>query len=118
MWKINGLSGTICVGFFKNIIPLDNPNEHHIRNFFYKKQNLTNTIIQIIKKKMKIIMIKNVDIDIDKTRLCEVWPKYLTRNDTFNINKIEDISDANVNIVLDDGDVLLEVPKNSFTIKS
>jgi len=63
-------------------------------------------------------MIKNVDIDIDKTRLREVWPKYLSRNDVFNINKIEEISDTNVNLVLDDGDVLLEVPKNSFTLKS
>ena len=63
-------------------------------------------------------MIKNVDIDIDKTRLREVWPKYLSRNDIFNINKIEEISDTNVNLVLDDGDVLLEVPKNSFTLKS
>jgi hypothetical protein len=67
---------------------------------------------------MKIVMIKNVDIDIDKTRLREVWPKYLSRNDVFNINKIEEISDTNVNLVLDDGDVLLEVPKNSFTLKS
>lgn len=67
---------------------------------------------------MKIVMIKNVDIDIDKTRLREVWPKYLSRNDIFNINKIEEISDTNVNLVLDDGDVLLEVPKNSFTLKS
>lgn len=63
---------------------------------------------------MKIVIIENVYIDIDKTRLREVWPKYLLRNDVFNINRIEEISDTNVNLVLDDGDVLLEVPRNSF----
>lgn len=66
---------------------------------------------------MKILMIRNVDVDVDKTRLKEVWPKYLHRNDMFDIDKIEDISDTSANLVLDNGDVLLEVPKNSFTFK-
>lgn len=66
---------------------------------------------------MKIVMIKNVDVDMDKPRLREVWPKYLSKNDTLKIDKIEDISHDSVNLVLDSGDVLLEVPRNSFIVK-
>lgn len=66
---------------------------------------------------MKILMLRNVDVDVDKPRLNEVWPKYLSRNDMFSIDKIEDIGNDVVNLVLDNGDVLLEVPKNSFTYK-
>lgn len=63
---------------------------------------------------MKIKILKNVDIDIDKTRLQEVWPKYLSKNDIFDVEKVESISDASVNLVLSDGDILLEVPKTAF----
>ena len=63
---------------------------------------------------MKIKILKNVDIDIDKTRLQEVWPKYLSKNDVFEVEKVEFISDASVNLVLSDGDILMEVPKNAF----
>ena len=63
---------------------------------------------------MKIKILKNVDIDIDKTRLQEIWPKYLSKNDIFEVEKVEFISDASVNLVLFDGDILMEVPKNAF----
>lgn len=63
---------------------------------------------------MKIKILKNIDIDIDKTRLQEVWPKYLSKNDIFDIEKIESLNDMTVNLVLSDGDILLEVPKNAF----
>jgi hypothetical protein len=63
---------------------------------------------------MKIKILKNVDIDIDKTRLQEVWPKYLSKNDVFEVEKVEFISDTSVNLVLFDGDILMEVPKNAF----
>ena len=66
---------------------------------------------------MKIIMTKSVDVDIDKPRLREVWPKYLEKHDIFTVDKIEDISDDSVNLVLETGDVLLEVPRTSFQIK-
>lgn len=65
---------------------------------------------------MKIIMTKNIDVDLDKPRLREVWPKYLSKHDMFAVDKIEDISDDNVNLVLENGDVLLEVPRTSFQI--
>jgi hypothetical protein len=64
---------------------------------------------------MKIKILKNIDVDIDKTKLHEVWPKYLHRNDVFNVDKIETICEDKVNLVLDNGDVLLEVPNKSFT---
>lgn len=64
---------------------------------------------------MKIKMLNNIDVDIDKTNLQEVWPKYLYQNDIFNVDKIESICHDKVNIVLDNGDVLLEVPTKSFT---
>ena len=63
---------------------------------------------------MKIKILKNVDIDIDKTRLQEVWPKYLSKNDVFEVEKVEFISDTSVNLMLFDGDILMEVPKNAF----
>ena len=65
---------------------------------------------------MKLRVLKNVDVDMDKTKLREVWPRYLHRNDVINVDRIESLDDKVVNLVLDDGDVLLEVPKNVFTI--
>ena len=67
-----------------------------------------------LQQHMKIKILKNVDIDIDKTRLQEDWPKYLSKNDIFEVEKVEFISDASVNLVLSDGDILLEVPKTAF----
>lgn len=63
---------------------------------------------------MKIRFLKNIDIDIDKTKLQEVWPRYITRNDIYNVDKIETIDHNRVNLVLDNSDVLLEVPTDSF----
>ncbi len=63
---------------------------------------------------MKIKILKNIDVDIDKTRLQEVWPKYLSKNDILDVEKVEFINDASVNLVLSDGDILLEVPKTAF----
>lgn len=63
---------------------------------------------------MKIKILKNIDIDIDKTRLQEVWPKYLSKNEVFDVEKVEFISDVSANLVLSDGDILLEVPKTAF----
>jgi hypothetical protein len=63
---------------------------------------------------MKIRFLKNMDIDIDKTNLKEVWPRYINRNDIYNVDKIESIDSRFVNLVLDNNDVLLEVPVDSF----
>lgn len=63
---------------------------------------------------MKIVFTRNVHVDFEIPRLEEVWPKYVFKNQTFNVDQIEDITDASVNVVLVSGEVLLEVPKNSF----
>jgi len=63
---------------------------------------------------MKLRLLKNIDVDMDKTKLREVWPRYLHRNDVIDVDRIESLDDKVVNLVLDDGDVLLEVPKNAF----
>jgi hypothetical protein len=47
---------------------------------------------------MKIKILKNVDIDIDKTRLQEVWPKYLSKNDIFDIEKIFVVKDPIIDV--------------------
>jgi hypothetical protein len=65
---------------------------------------------------MKIRMLRNVDADVDKTKYKEVWPKYLYKNDVLSVSKIEQITDKHVNLVLDDGDVLLEIQSTSFEL--
>lgn len=67
---------------------------------------------------MNITITRNIDVDVEKPRLREVWPKYLYRHDIYQIDKIEDIGDNMANIVLESGDVFLEVPMNSFSIMS
>ena len=51
---------------------------------------------------------------MDKTNLKEVWPKYINRNDVYDVDKIESLDSRFVNLVLDNRDVLLEVPITSF----
>jgi hypothetical protein len=63
---------------------------------------------------MKIRFIKNLDVDMDKTNLKEVWPRYIHRNDIYDVDRIESIDHRIVNLVLDNKDVLLEVPIDSF----
>jgi len=65
---------------------------------------------------MKLKILTDIDVDIDKTKLREVWPKYLRRNDVVHVNRIESLNDKVVNLVLDDGDVLLDVPNNVFSV--
>jgi len=65
---------------------------------------------------MKLKILTNIDVDIDKTKLREVWPKYLRRNDVVHVDRIESLNDKIVNLVLDDGDVLLDVPNNVFSV--
>jgi hypothetical protein len=67
---------------------------------------------------MKIRFIKNIDVDIDKVKLEEVWPKYINRHDIYDVDQIETISPTIVNVILNSKDVLLEVPTNSFEITS
>lgn len=63
---------------------------------------------------MKIRFLRNMDLDMDKTNLKEVWPKYINRHDVYDVDKIESLDSSFVNLVLDNRDVLLEVPITSF----
>lgn len=63
---------------------------------------------------MKIRFLRNMDLDMDKTNLNEVWPKYINRYDVYEVDKIESLDTRFVNLVLDNRDVLLEVPITSF----
>ena len=65
---------------------------------------------------MKLKILTDIDVNIDKTKLREVWPKYLRRNDVVRVDRIESLNDKIVNLVLDDGDVLLDVPNNVFSV--
>ena len=63
---------------------------------------------------MKIRFLRNMDLDMDKANLKEVWPKFINRNDVYDVDKIEILDTRFVNLVLDNRDVLLEVPITSF----
>ena len=65
---------------------------------------------------IKLKILTDIDVNIDKTKLREVWPKYLRRNDVVRVDRIESLNDKIVNLVLDDGDVLLDVPNNVFSV--
>jgi hypothetical protein len=63
---------------------------------------------------MKIRILKNVDVDEEFPRLEEIHPKYLPKNNIYRVDFIEILDNNLANIVLDDGNVLLEVPVDSF----
>jgi len=63
---------------------------------------------------MKIQILKNFDADLERARLGDIDPKFLFRNDILNVEKIEDIGYNRANIVLDNDDVLLEIPIDTF----
>lgn len=65
---------------------------------------------------MKIRMLDNIDVDMEKPSLNETWPKYLRRYDELSVDRIEDLNSGIVNLVLDNGDVLLEIPVNMFSV--
>lgn len=67
---------------------------------------------------MKIKMLKNVDVDEEFPRLGEIHPKYLVRHNIYRIDSVEILNDKVANVVLDDGNVLLEVPTDSFEMSS
>ena len=67
---------------------------------------------------MRIRIIKNTDVNLDKPRLGEIWPKYLFQYDEYDISQVETLSESFANLVLENGDVLLEVPIGSFQLQT
>lgn len=63
---------------------------------------------------MKIQFLKNVLVDVQKARIEEMWDKQFRRWDELNVDTIS-WTGKRATIVTSDGDVLLDVPEETFT---
>ena len=63
---------------------------------------------------MKIRFLKNILVDVQKVRLDEVWDKQYRRWDELNVETIS-WTGKKAMISTSDGDILLDVPEDSFT---
>lgn len=63
---------------------------------------------------MKIRFLKNVLVDVQKARIEEMWDKQFRRWDELNVEAIS-WTGKRATIVTSDGDVLLDVPEETFT---
>lgn len=63
---------------------------------------------------MKIRFLKDVLVDVQKARIEEMWDKQFRRWDELNVEAISWIG-KRATIVTSDGDVLLDVPEETFT---
>lgn len=66
---------------------------------------------------MKVRMLKNVLVEVQKTRLDEVWDIQLSRWQELALEKIE-LNGPFAFLTTFDGDVYLNVPVNSYQILS
>ena len=64
---------------------------------------------------MKIQMKRDVLVDVNKVRLGEVWNKALQKWDVLKIEEINPQGET-ADLVDYDGDILMDVPVNSFTV--
>lgn len=64
---------------------------------------------------MKIRFVKNITADVEKIRLGEVWDKYFQRWDELSIENIH-CSGRSADLVTYDGDIILNVPIDSFEV--
>lgn len=62
---------------------------------------------------MKIRFTKPVSVEVEKTRLQEIWDKTFSRWDEVSVEEIQLVGGV-VNITTRDGDVLLSVPRDSY----
>lgn len=62
---------------------------------------------------MKIRFTKPVSVEVEKTRLQEIWEKTFSRWDEVSVEEIQLVGGV-VNITTRDGDVLLNVPRDSY----
>lgn len=64
---------------------------------------------------MKLKIVRPIHVDIDKTRLQEVWPKFLDKNTIiYDVVSIHDLGSNKSNITTDNGDVYLDIDKNAY----
>ena len=64
---------------------------------------------------MKIRILKNVLVEINKIRLDEVWDKSLQRRDELNVESIN-VDGKYANLTTYEGDVILQIPVESFEV--
>ena len=64
---------------------------------------------------MKLKIVRAIHVDIDKSRLEEVWPKFLDKNTIiYDVVSIHDLGENRSNITTDNGDVYLDVAKDAY----
>ena len=73
------------------------------------------TYYAVLISNMKIRIKKTVLVEVEKTKLNEVWDKQLCRWDELNVEKM-DIQGKFTNLTTRDGDVYLMVPSESFEV--
>jgi hypothetical protein len=64
---------------------------------------------------MKIRILKNVLVEINKIRLDEVWDKSLQRRDELNVESIN-VDGKYANLTTYDGDVILNIPVDAYEV--
>lgn len=65
---------------------------------------------------MKIKFVETIRADLDKPRLNEVWPCVCREHEYYTLEKIEQTSDIYSNLVLTNGDAILQVPNSAYEI--
>lgn len=66
---------------------------------------------------MKVRIKKNVLVEIEKTKLGEVWDKQLCRWDELNVETM-DVQGRFANLTTFDGDIYLQVPTFAYEVIS
>lgn len=66
---------------------------------------------------MKVRILKSKLVEVEKTKLQEVWDKQLNRWDELLIETVQP-NGRTANLVAYDGDVYLNVPKDHFEVLS
>ena len=64
---------------------------------------------------MKIRILKNVLVEINKIRLDEVWDKSLQRRDELNVDSIN-VDGKYANLTTYEGDVILQIPTDAYEV--
>lgn len=64
---------------------------------------------------MKVRILKTVLVEVEKTKLQEIWNKQLRRWETLNVEAIN-CSGEHSNLTTYDGDTYLHVPTDSFEV--
>lgn len=64
---------------------------------------------------MKVRIIKNVLVEIEKPKLGEVWDKQLSRWDELKVETM-DVQGRFANLITFDGDIYLHVPNDAYEV--